>query len=216
MSYVAFSSTESFASSGLTGKFAPAWLGAMEKALALAALVALAPVLLAVALMIRLDDGGRVFFRQERHGLGGRIIRIYKFRTMRVMENGASARQATAGDARVTRVGRFLRATSLDELPQLLNVLAGDMALVGPRPHPIALDREFTPLIPGYMARYGVKPGITGLAQVRGHRGPTPDVESMRKRVEADVEYARRKNFALDTWILASTVPAVLRGCNAH
>lgn len=189
---------------------------AVEKLLALAILVVVSPLMLAAAIAIRFEGSGPVLFRQERHGLGGRIIRIHKFRTMCVMEPGCSARQAEPRDARVTRVGRFMRATSIDELPQLLNVLAGDMALVGPRPHPVALDKQFSPLIAGYMARYVVKPGITGLAQVKGHSGPTPDVETMRRRVEADVEYARRKNLALDLRILARTVPAVLWGGNAH
>ena len=169
-----------------------------------------------VALAIWMEDGRPVLFRQERHGLGGRVFKIYKFRSMSVTETGCSARQASPGDSRVTRVGRFLRATSLDELPQLFNVVKGDMALVGPRPHPMALDREFSALIPGYMTRYQVKPGITGLAQVTGHRGPTPDAETMKRRVDADVNYAQRQSLALDAWILASTVPAVLWGGNAH
>jgi lipopolysaccharide/colanic/teichoic acid biosynthesis glycosyltransferase len=215
MSYVAFSSVEIVRPAAGRG-VAALLQGGLEKLLAFAILVALSPVMLAAAIAIRMDGAGPVFFRQERHGLGGRIIRIYKFRTMRVVEPGCSAQQAVPGDARVTRVGRFLRATSIDELPQLLNVLAGDMALVGPRPHPIALDKQFSPLIIGYMARYGVKPGITGLAQVKGHRGPTPDLETMRKRVEADVEYARRKSLVFDLQILARTAPAVLWGGNAH
>ena len=216
MSYVVISSGGRFRPAGLRLHIARHFHSALEKLLVLAALIAFAPVMLVTAFAIRLEDGGPVLFRQERHGLGGQIIRIYKFRSMRVMEAGDTARQATKGDARITRIGRFLRATSIDELPQLLNVLKGDMALVGPRPHPMALDREFTALIPGYMSRYGVKPGITGLAQVTGQRGPTPDVETMRKRVAADVDYARRKSLALDMWILASTVPAVLWGHNAH
>ena len=215
MSYVVFSPVEVVQPARAVPGIPALLQRGLEKILALVLLMVASPVMVAAAIAIRLDTAGPVLFRQERHGLGGRIIRIYKFRTMRVVEPGSSAQQAVPGDARVTRVGRFLRASSIDELPQLLNVLTGDMALVGPRPHPIMLDKQFSPLIAGYMARYGVRPGITGLAQVKGHRGPTPDVETMRQRVAADVEYARRKSLALDAWILVRTVPAVLGAKNA-
>jgi putative colanic acid biosysnthesis UDP-glucose lipid carrier transferase len=215
MSHVAFSSEEVVRPAGAARGLAALLRGGLEKLLAFAILVGASPLMLAAAIAIRMDAAGPVLFRQDRHGLGGRIIRIYKFRTMHVVEPGCSAQQAMPGDTRVTRVGRFLRATSIDELPQLLNVLAGDMALVGPRPHPIALDKQFSPLIGGYMARYNVKPGITGLAQVKGLRGPTSDIETMQRRVAADMDYVRHRSVVLDAWILASTLPAVLGARNA-
>lgn len=134
---------------------------------------------------------------------------------MTVQENGDDFRQAVKGDARVTRVGRFLRATSLDELPQILNVLRGDMSIVGPRPHAIKHDDDFRKLIPDYDKRFRVRPGITGLAQVRGHRGPTETVEVMAARIQSDLEYVAKVSVWTDIKILLKTVWVVLRGKNA-
>ncbi len=169
-------------------------------------LLALAPLFLLLALMIRLDSSGPVLFCQTRKGLNGRAFRIYKFRTMRVLEDGAVVRQATRGDARVTRVGRILRATSIDELPQLLNVLLGEMSLVGPRPHALAHDEYYSREIAAYDHRFRVKPGITGWAQVNGARGETPTVDHMRRRIELDLWYVQNKCFILDCAILAKTI----------
>lgn len=175
----------------------------------------LAPLLLLVAAAIKLDSRGPVFFKQERHGRRGMIFKVYKFRTMRVMESGKAAVQCRKDDPRLTRLGAVLRKASIDELPQLINVLRGEMALVGPRPHPIGLDREFAPRIRRYGHRYFVKPGMTGLAQIRGHRGPTASLGDMAARVASDIEYVRRRSLAFDLWILFRTVPAVLGGRNA-
>ena len=173
-------------------------------------LLVLAPLLVFIALLIRLDTPGPVLFRQTRKGLNGQVFRIYKFRTMRVLEDGAVVRQATRGDARVTRIGRILRSTSLDELPQLLNVLSGEMALVGPRPHALAHDEFYSREISGYDQRFRVKPGITGWAQVNGARGETPTLDHMRRRIELDLWYVQHKSIALDLTILARTVVAEL------
>ncbi len=174
--------------------------------LAAGALVVLAPVLLAVALAIRLDGPGPVLFRQRRYGFNQEPFRILKFRTMTRMEDGADLRQATAGDARVTRVGRFLRRTSLDELPQLVNVLKGDMSLVGPRPHALAHDQRFERLVALYARRHNVRPGITGWAQVNGWRGETDTPEKIRGRVAHDLHYIDNWSMWLDLSILVRTV----------
>ncbi len=179
---------------------------AIDVAVSALALFALAPLLLLLALLIRLDSSGPVLFRQTRTGLNGRVFRIYKFRTMRVLEDGPEVRQATQGDARVTPVGRLLRRTHLDELPQLLNVLWGDMALVGPRPHALAHDEFYSRSIPAYRLRFQVKPGMTGWAQVNGARGETPTLEHMQRRVELDLAYVQHKSLTLDLTILACTV----------
>jgi exopolysaccharide biosynthesis polyprenyl glycosylphosphotransferase len=173
-------------------------------------LLALAPLLVLVSLMIALDSPGPVLFRQTRTGLNGRTFKIYKFRTMRVQEDGPVVRQVMRGDARVTRVGQILRSTSLDELPQLLNVIMGDMALVGPRPHALAHDEFYSREIPTYDHRFRVKPGITGWAQVNGARGETPTVDHMRRRIELDLDYVHHKSIALDLTILTRTVVAEL------
>lgn len=179
---------------------------ALDRAVALAGLVLLLPLLLAVAAMIRLDSPGPILFRQARRGCGGGVFTIYKFRTMSEAAGREAFRQAMPGDPRVTRLGRLLRRTSIDELPQLLNVLRGDMALVGPRPHPLELDARFAALLPAYMERYAVRPGITGLAQVSGHRGPTPDVETMARRLACDLDYIADRSLARDLKILLRTV----------
>ena len=156
----------------------------------------------AIACGIKLTSAGPAFFRQRRYGLDGREIRIWKFRTMTVCEDGRQFTQATQNDPRVTRFGALLRKTSLDELPQLFNVLDGSMSLVGPRPHVNALNEEFRSRIVGYMLRHKVKPGITGLAQVNGHRGETDTPEKMRKRIEYDHAYIRDWSLWMDLKIL--------------
>jgi putative colanic acid biosynthesis UDP-glucose lipid carrier transferase len=179
-------------------------------------LVLLAPLMAVIALLIRLDSRGPIFFRQNRTGLRGRPFAIMKFRSMAVLENGETIVQATKDDERTTRIGRILRKTSLDELPQLFNVLMGEMSLVGPRPHAIAHDRHYGGLIDNYAIRQRVKPGITGWAQVNGFRGATPALELMQARVRHDVWYAQRTGIALDLRILLATPFAILGQRNAY
>jgi putative colanic acid biosynthesis UDP-glucose lipid carrier transferase len=167
--------------------------------------------MLAIAAAVRLESAGPVLFRQRRYGLDGREILVCKFRTMRVCEDGVRFVQARANDPRVTRVGAFLRKTSLDELPQLFNVLEGTMSIVGPRPHAVAHNEQFRRRIAGYMVRHKVRPGITGWAQVNGLRGETETVEKMQQRVAYDLEYLQHWSLALDLWILARTALVVLR-----
>ncbi len=174
------------------------------------------PLMALIALAIKLDSKGPVFFVQRRRGMNQRIIDVLKFRTMSVLEDGADIRQVTPADPRVTRVGRWLRRTSLDELPQLFNVLKGEMSLVGPRPHALVHDEMFTEVLERYAARSQVKPGITGLAQVRGFRGDTSTTEKLKRRVENDLEYINAWSLKLDLEILARTIVAVLTGRNAH
>ena len=169
-------------------------------------LLMLAPLRVLIACLIRLDSPGPVLFRQTRKGLNGQPFRIYKFRTMRVLEDGAEVQQATRGDKRVTPVGRLLRTTSLDELPQLLNVLRGEMSLVGPRPHALAHDEFYGREIPSYNRRFQVKPGITGWAQVNGARGETPTVDHMRRRIELDLWYISHRSVTLYCTILVRTL----------
>lgn len=176
-----------------------------DRALAALLLLIVAPVLLLVAVAIRLDSGGPVLFRQRRHGFNHQVITVLKFRTMRVVEDGATVRQAQQNDARVTRIGRFLRRTSLDELPQLINVLRGDMSLVGPRPHALAHNEHFSSLVEHYARRHKMKPGITGWAQVNGLRGETDTQEKMRKRIEHDLYYIENWSLWFDIRILALT-----------
>jgi putative colanic acid biosynthesis UDP-glucose lipid carrier transferase len=163
-------------------------------------------VLLAIALLVRLTSPGPAIFRQTRYGLDGEQITVYKFRSMTVIENGADVVQAQRGDSRLTPIGGFLRRTSLDELPQLLNVLQGRMSLVGPRPHAVLHNEQYRKLIKGYMIRHKVRPGITGLAQVNGCRGETALLEEMQERVQYDLEYLRRWSPGLDLAILWRTV----------
>lgn len=169
-------------------------------------LVLIAPILLVIAVAIKLNSKGPVFFKQLRYGLNGKPILVYKFRTMAVMENGAEVKQAVKNDPRVTSVGRFLRRTSLDELPQFFNVMIGNMSVVGPRPHAIAHNEEYRPLISGYMLRHKVKPGITGLAQIKGWRGETDTLNKMEKRIECDLEYIRKWSLWLDLRIIFLTI----------
>ncbi len=172
--------------------------------------------MLGIAVLVRLSSPGPVFFRQKRYGLDGRQIRVWKFRTMRVCEDGPDVAQAVRHDPRVTPIGRLLRRTSLDELPQLFNVIAGNMSLVGPRPHAQAHNEQYRGQIQGYMLRHKVRPGITGLAQVHGWRGETDTLFKMEKRVEYDHKYIREWSLWLDLRILVQTIAVVFSGRNAH
>jgi len=157
-----------------------------------------------------------VIFKQRRYGLDGNEITVYKFRTMTVTEDGPSVAQATRNDARVTPLGRYLRRYSLDELPQLINVLQGRMSVVGPRPHAVAHNEQYRKVIRGYMVRHKVMPGITGLAQINGCRGETSQIEEMERRVHYDLEYLRLWSIGLDFRILARTLSALLRDKKAY
>jgi len=170
------------------------------------ALLLMLPVITLVAAAVKLSSPGPVFFRQRRYGLNGEQITVYKFRSMTVCEDGAVVMQATAKDHRVTGIGRFIRRSSLDELPQLFNVLQGSMSLVGPRPHAVAHNEKYRRLINGYMIRHKVRPGITGLAQVNGLRGETETVEKMAERVRYDLEYLRNWSPWLDLKILVKSL----------
>jgi putative colanic acid biosynthesis UDP-glucose lipid carrier transferase len=178
---------------------------ALDYAGGVACLILFAPLMLAIALAVRLESRGPVLFRQRRHGFNHCLIDVYKFRTMAVMENGDHITQASKDDARVTRVGKFLRRTSLDELPQLFNVLKGEMSLVGPRPHALAHNHHYSERLERYAHRHCVRPGMTGWAQINGFRGPTEDPEKMRKRVEMDLYYIENWSLWLDLKILALT-----------
>ena len=184
--------------------------------LASAILIPAVPVMLAIGLLVRASSPGPVIFRQRRYGLDGQQIIVYKFRTMTVLEDGDSIRQATQADDRITPIGRFLRRSSLDELPQLLNVLQGRMSLVGPRPHAVAHNELYRKLIKGYMIRHKVAPGITGLAQVHGMRGETESLEQMEARIKYDLDYLRNWSPMLDLKILFKTVLIVARGDKAY
>jgi Undecaprenyl-phosphate glucose phosphotransferase len=178
-------------------------------------LVISAPVLLLCAAAVKLDSPGPILFRQRRRGLNHRVFEVLKFRTMSVLEDGADVTQATVNDVRVTRVGRILRRTSLDELPQLLNVMKGEMSLVGPRPHALVHDQHWGSMLETYANRSQVKPGITGYAQVMGWRGETETNEKMQARVEHDLAYIAGWSLGQDVKILGQTVRAVVRGDNA-
>ena len=180
-----------------------------------AALLVAAPVMLAIAVLVRKSSPGPILFRQRRYGLDGREFVVYKFRTMTVCEDDV-IRQATRDDPRITPIGRFLRRTSLDELPQLVNVLAGTMSLVGPRPHAVAHNEHYRKLVSGYMLRHKVRPGITGLAQVNGLRGETANLEKMYQRVQFDLEYLKHWSLGLDLRILLKTVLIVVRDRSAY
>ncbi|MEZ5817786.1 MAG: exopolysaccharide biosynthesis polyprenyl glycosylphosphotransferase [Hyphomicrobiaceae bacterium] len=189
---------------------------ALDVLVASTLLLAASPLLALIAIAIRLDSRGPVLFRQTRIGFGGRPFMIFKFRSMYTTDNGPVVKQAERGDVRITRVGRLLRETSLDELPQLLNVIVGDMSLVGPRPHAVAHDRHYEPLIPGYAWRHHALPGITGWAQVSGLRGETRTLASMEARVAHDLWYIRNWSLWLDLKVLMMTIKAVLRPTNAY
>jgi putative colanic acid biosysnthesis UDP-glucose lipid carrier transferase len=176
----------------------------------------LLPLLLLIAILVKLSSPGPVIFKQRRYGLDGQEIAVYKFRTMTVTEDGAQIRQASKSDPRITRIGRILRRNSLDELPQLINVLQGRMSLVGPRPHAVAHNEEYRKLIKGYMVRHKVLPGITGLAQVNGCRGETTQLEEMQARVNFDLDYLRHWTPMLDVKIILLTAVIVFRDDKAY
>lgn len=175
-------------------------------------LVAGAPLMILIAVAIKLNSKGPVFFKQRRYGLNGEVIEVLKFRTMTVAEDGAKVTQAKKDDDRITKVGRILRRTSLDEVPQLIHVVTGTMSLVGPRPHAVAHNELYRKKIEGYMLRHKVKPGLTGWAQVNGWRGETDELWKMEKRIEHDLEYIRRWGLGFDLKIVFITVFGVLFG----
>ncbi len=179
-------------------------------------LLLISPVLLGIALAVKLTSPGPVIFRQRRYGLDGQEILVYKFRSMRVVEDGDVIRQASADDDRVTPLGRILRRTSMDELPQFINVLQGRMSIVGPRPHAVAHNEFYRSLIKSYMVRHKVKPGITGWAQVNGFRGETDTLEKMEGRIRYDLDYLRNWSLRLDLHIIFRTIKLVFRDSAAY
>ena len=194
------------------------WL--FDKVVGVVALVLLAPVLAAVAILIKLDSRGPVFFRQKRYGFNNELIEVYKFRSMYVDKcDATAAKLVTKDDPRVTKIGRFIRKTSLDELPQLINVIKGDLSLVGPRPHALhakAANQLYDEVVEGYFARHKVKPGITGWAQINGWRGETDTPEKIQKRVEFDLYYIENWSVFFDIYILLQTPSALLKAENAY
>jgi putative colanic acid biosynthesis UDP-glucose lipid carrier transferase len=188
----------------------------MDISLSLLGMLILSPLFVIVCIAVKLSSPGPVIFKQRRYGLDGKEIKVFKFRTMTVTEDGSVIRQATRDDARITRVGRVLRQYSIDELPQLMNVVIGNMSLVGPRPHAVTHNEEYRKLIKGYMLRHKVRPGITGLAQVNGCRGETTRLEDMRARIEYDLDYLRHWSPTLDLKILFKTVMTVVGDRKAY
>jgi putative colanic acid biosynthesis UDP-glucose lipid carrier transferase len=189
---------------------------ASDIVLAAAILLLLTPLMLVIALAVRLTSPGPIVFRQRRYGLYGEEIIVYKFRSMTVTEDGNTVVQARVNDQRVTPIGNFLRRSSLDELPQFVNVLQGRMSIVGPRPHAVSHNEQYRKLIKGYMLRHKVKPGITGWAQVNGLRGETATLDRMEARIQHDLDYLRNWSLWLDLWIILKTVKVVLTRENAH
>jgi Undecaprenyl-phosphate glucose phosphotransferase len=188
----------------------------MDVTIAATSLVLLSPLIVLAAAAIKLESKGPVIFRQRRHGFNGQPFMIYKLRTMKVQEDGAAVVQATKKDPRVTRVGRFLRQASIDELPQLWNVLQGNMSIVGPRPHALVHDYEYGKMIANYAFRHHMKPGITGWAQVQGSRGGTPQLELMEQRIKLDLWYIDNWSVILDIHILLKTFFELVRPRNAY
>ncbi len=184
--------------------------------LSLLILLLISPVLLAIALAVKLTSPGPVIFKQRRYGLDGEEIVVYKFRSMTVTEDGGDIRQAQKGDSRITPLGAILRRTSIDELPQFINVLQGRMSIVGPRPHAVAHNELYRKLIKGYMVRHKVRPGITGWAQVNGFRGETSTLDQMQGRIDYDLDYLRNWSLRLDLHIIFKTVRLVLKDEKAH
>jgi Undecaprenyl-phosphate glucose phosphotransferase len=191
----------------------------LDLTLSILGLIALAPLMATVALAIRLDSPGPVFFRQRRHGYMNEEFLVWKFRSMRVEASDfTAARQVTAGDDRITRVGRFIRKTSLDELPQIFNIISGEMSIVGPRPHAIGMlsgGAEASKLVETYAHRHRIKPGLTGWAAVNGSRGPVDTAEAVRRRVALDLEYVERQSIWLDIAIILRTAPCLLGDADA-
>ncbi|NOT86320.1 MAG: undecaprenyl-phosphate glucose phosphotransferase [Methylococcaceae bacterium] len=179
-------------------------------------LILISPLLMFIALGVKLSSPGPIIFKQLRYGLDGRAIEVYKFRSMTVCENHARITQAIRNDSRITPLGRFLRAKSLDELPQFINVLQGRMSIVGPRPHAVAHNELYRKQIKGYMIRHKVKPGITGWAQINGYRGETDTIEKMETRIEYDLNYLRHWSLSLDLFIIAKTLGIVFKDENAY
>jgi exopolysaccharide biosynthesis polyprenyl glycosylphosphotransferase len=193
---------------------------AFDRIVGAIALLALSPVFLATAIAVKLDSPGPVLFRQRRYGFNNELVEVYKFRSMYVDKTDATAAKlVTRNDSRVTRVGRFIRKTSLDELPQLLNVVfKGNLSLVGPRPHAVhakAADRQYDEVVDGYFARHRVRPGITGWAQVNGWRGETDTQEKIQQRVEHDLYYIENWSILFDLYILATTPLSLIKTKNA-
>jgi putative colanic acid biosysnthesis UDP-glucose lipid carrier transferase len=184
--------------------------------LSLLILLLISPILVVLAIGVKASSPGPVIFRQRRYGLNGQEIIVYKFRSMTVTEDGPAIAQARKNDSRVTRVGAFLRRTSLDELPQFINVLQGRMSVVGPRPHAIAHNEMYRRLVKSYMVRHKVRPGITGWAQVNGFRGETESVEKMEARVRCDLDYLRNWSLRLDIYIILRTIRLVFRDGAAY
>ena len=184
--------------------------------IAVLGMILTSPIMIITAILIKLTSKGSVIFKQRRYGLDGREIVVYKFRTMTVAEDHGEIRQATKNDKRLTPIGGFLRRYSIDELPQLINVLQGCMSIVGPRPHAVAHNEEYRKVIKGYMVRHKVTPGITGLAQVSGFRGETETVEKMKKRIALDLDYLRNWSIALDMRIILKTIALVFRDSEAY
>jgi len=180
------------------------------------ALIFFLPLLLTLAALVRLETPGPALFRQRRTGLNGEIFTVFKFRTMTVAEDGDAVRQATRGDARVTTLGAILRKYSLDELPQILNVLRGEMSLIGPRPHAVAHDETWGALAPGYDLRFRARPGLTGYAAVCGFRGEVKELQAIIDRVDADNEYIDTWSFTLDMKILWRTLPLIFSDVRAY
>ena len=179
-------------------------------------LILILPLLILLGIGVRLSSPGPALFKQRRYGLDGNEIVVYKFRSMTVSEDGANITQATVDDKRVTPFGKFIRKTSLDELPQFINVLQGRMSIVGPRPHAISHNEMYRKIIKGYMVRHKVKPGITGWAQINGFRGETESVESMKKRIDYDIEYLKKWSIGLDLKIIAKTIFLVFKDSKAY
>ena len=184
--------------------------------LSLLILLLISPLMLLIAILIKLDSPGPVFFKQRRYGLDGEEIVVYKFRSMVVTEDGAEIAQAKKNDTRITRLGAFLRRSSLDELPQFVNVLQGRMSVVGPRPHAVAHNELYRTLIKGYMVRHKVRPGITGWAQVNGQRGETDTLDKMQARIDFDLDYLRNWALQLDFYIILKTIRLVFKDSAAY
>ncbi|HKR88666.1 MAG TPA: sugar transferase [Phenylobacterium sp.] len=188
----------------------------LDVVVALFALILLAPLLALVAAAIAVEDGGPVLFRQQRTGLHGRVFTVLKFRSMSVAEDRGEVRQASRWDERVTRVGAVMRALSIDELPQLCNVLRGDMSLVGPRPHALRHDEAWGRAVPAYRHRFRTRPGLTGYAQVQGRRGEIRDIGDIVRRTEADNDYIDNWSLKLELQIILRTIPLLFHDPNAY
>lgn len=189
---------------------------AFDIVMSFGALLVFLPLLLVIAALVRLESRGPALFRQRRTGLNGRIFTVFKFRTMTVAEDGETVRQATRDDARVTALGAILRKLSLDELPQLLNVLRGDMSLIGPRPHAVAHDETWGKVVAGYDRRFRARPGLTGYAAVCGFRGEVKELQAIVDRVESDNEYIDTWSFGLDMKIVWRTLPLIFGDSRAY